>query len=78
MTIRAYLLINTEPGMADDVSKHIDAMVDVTSAQRVTGPYDVIAVVEVADLYALGMIISDGVHVVPGVKSTMTCIRLRE
>ena len=78
MTIKAYLLISTDPGMADDVSKRIDAVVDVASAQRVTGPYDVIAVVEVDDIYALARVISDGVHVVPGVKSTMTCIRIRE
>ena len=78
MTIKAYLLINTYPGMADDVSKHLHGMVNVTDAHRVTGPYDVIAVVQVDDLYALGAIIGDGVHMVPGVKSTMTCIRARE
>lgn len=43
------------------------------SAYSVTGPYDIIAAIEVADLDRLGSLMSD-VHSITGIQRTVTCI----
>ena len=78
MPIKAYLLINTLPGSGEEVAEQLSEMPNIINAHRVTGPYDVILILETEDLYALGEIVSEQVHSVPGIRSTMTCIKVRE
>ncbi len=78
MTIKAYLLINTLPGTSEDAAERLASIPSVVDAHRVTGPYDVIIVIETDSLYTLGGIVSEQVHAVPGIRSTMTCIKVRE
>ncbi len=78
MTIKAYLLINTQPGTSEEVAEQLAEMPNIVDAHRVTGPYDVILILETEDLYTLGTIVSENIHAVPGIRSTMTCIKVRE
>ena len=49
----------------------------ILSVELVTGPFDVICLVEAADLAELGTQITDGIQSVPGVKRTTTCLTIQ-
>ena len=49
--VQAFILIQTEVGKAATVAEAIRTVAGVTSAEDVTGPYDVIARVEACLLY---------------------------
>jgi DNA-binding Lrp family transcriptional regulator len=40
----------------------------------VTGPYDIIAVAQTDDLPAIGALISEQMHSIPGIVKTVTCL----
>ena len=46
---RAHLLLQTDPGRADDVASYVAALNSVTETVVTSGPYDVIATVEDTD-----------------------------
>jgi hypothetical protein len=73
MAIEAYVLIKVSLGKTMEVVQALVELEGVRSVHSVTGPYDVIAAVGVADLDHLGSLMSD-VHSVPGIERTTTCI----
>jgi DNA-binding Lrp family transcriptional regulator len=48
----------------------------VKELDRVTGPYDVIAVLEAIDINRISDIVADEIHSLPGVVRTTTCVSL--
>lgn len=78
MAIKAYLLINTHPGQSDEVVKELSSLSEATEVHRVTGPYDVIMEIETESLHTLGTKVNDYVHSLEGVRSTLSCLRVRE
>ncbi len=71
---RAYILIETSVGKTGEVIdglRKLDAMVNVDA---VTGPFDIVAVAEAETLNAIGDLISDGMHRIPGIIKTITCL----
>jgi DNA-binding Lrp family transcriptional regulator len=48
----------------------------VKELDRVTGPYDVIAVLEATDINRISDIVADEIHSLPGVVRTTTCVSL--
>ncbi len=48
-TSRAHLLLQTDPGRADDVASYVATLTSVTGTVVTSGPYDVIATVEDSD-----------------------------
>ena len=75
MPIRAYLLIEASAGQGNAILESLKGLDATVQADRVTGPYDVICVLESDDLDTLGEIVRGNVHNVDGVVRTMTCIR---
>jgi len=75
MPIRAYLLIEASAGKGNAILEKLLSLDVTVQADRVTGPYDVICVMESNDLDTLGEIVQENVHDVDGVVRTMTCIR---
>jgi DNA-binding Lrp family transcriptional regulator len=73
MTVSAYILIQTEVGKASQVTKAVRDLGGVTQVDGVTGPYDVIARAESADLDELAKRIVVPVQEVEGVTRTLTC-----
>ena len=55
--VNAYILIQTEVGKAAGVAREIATIAGVTSAEDVTGPYDVIVRAEAATIDALGKLV---------------------
>ncbi len=74
MATRAYILIETAVGKTNEVASRLRPMPNMKSVDTVTGPYDIIAVVEANDLPSIGNLISEGMHRVPGIVKTVTCL----
>jgi DNA-binding Lrp family transcriptional regulator len=73
MSVRAYILIQTEVGKAADVAREIADIDGVVSADDVTGPYDVIAVAEADSVDDLGRMVVSRVQLIEGITRTLTC-----
>lgn len=76
MAIRAYLLIETQTGKSNAVLEKLNSLDQVSKADRVTGPYDVICVLETETLNEIGNIVKEQIHSMDGVLRTMSCMRL--
>ena len=74
MSVKAYILANVEAGMGEEVVEALSAIEGVQSAHNVTGPYDVIALIEVPDTVALGDLIINSIQLIDGVDYTLTCV----
>jgi DNA-binding Lrp family transcriptional regulator len=73
MTVRAYVLIQTEVGKAAQVAEEIRAIDGVVAADDVTGPYDVIARAEAGSMDDLGKMVVSRVQMIDGITRTLTC-----
>jgi len=73
MTVRAYVLIQTEVGQAASVADHIRSISGITAADDVTGPYDVIASAEADTVDELGRLVVSKVQMLEGITRTLTC-----
>jgi DNA-binding Lrp family transcriptional regulator len=71
--VNAYILIQTEVGKAAGVAREIAGIPGVTSAEDVTGPYDVIVRAEAASVDELGKLVVAKVQTVAGIMRTLTC-----
>ncbi len=78
MAMRAYVLIESAVGKAGTVGEGVKKLslkeANVVSVDAVTGPFDVIALLESDDLDKLGRAITDGIQQVDGVQRTTTCL----
>lgn len=74
MATRAFVLIETSVGRTKDVVDALHKVSSVISVDAVTGPYDIIAIVESADLNSIGDVVTSRVHTVPGIVRTVTCL----
>ena len=76
--MRAYVLIESAVGQASAVGNGVSRLqfadAQVISVDAVTGPFDVIAVLESEDLDKLGQAITSGIQQVEGVQRTTTCL----
>lgn len=81
MPMRAYVLIEATVGKAKDVYEGVQrlqlAEANIVSADVVTGPFDVIALLEAEDLDKLGQAITEGIQKADGVQRTTTCLLLK-
>ena len=75
-SVRAYLLIETQAGTSNTVLDGLKSLEQTVQVDRVTGPYDIICVIETGSLDQLGAIVRDQVHAMEGIARTMSCIRL--
>ena len=71
--VNAYILVQTEVGKAGQVTELIRAIDGVAMVDGVTGPYDVIARAEAADLDALAKVIVMPMQEIEGITRTLTC-----
>jgi DNA-binding Lrp family transcriptional regulator len=71
--VTAYVLIQTEVGMAGQVASAAAEIDGVQQAQPVTGPYDVIVRAEERSIDALGPLVVSRIQAINGVTRTVTC-----
>jgi DNA-binding Lrp family transcriptional regulator len=73
VTVSAYVLIQTEVGKASQVTKSVGDLKGIVQVDGVTGPYDVIARADSADLDELAKQVVMPSQEVEGVTRTLTC-----
>jgi DNA-binding Lrp family transcriptional regulator len=76
MSTKAYILIETAVGKSRDVVRAISSLEGVVTVDAVTGPYDIIAVVEAPDLNAVGDLVTNQIHTISGIVRTVTCLAI--
>jgi len=76
MAVKAYVLIEADVGKAGEVVSAVQKLKGVKLADSVTGSFDVIAAIEVADLDGVGSVVKQ-IHSVAGVGKTTTCIGVK-
>ena len=76
MATKAYVLIETAVGKTREVASALQGLEGITSVDLVTGPYDLIAVVEAADLGSIGDMVTQRVHTIGGIQRTVTCLAM--
>ncbi len=74
MAARGFVLIETIVGKSKEVVASLRKVEGVRSVDLVTGPYDVIAVVEGEDLTVIGDLVTARIHPIPGLSRTVTCL----
>lgn len=78
MSIRGYVLIETEVGRMQAVGTALRALQSdnarITGVDTVTGPFDVIVQLEADDLDMLGKCLTDDVQKIAGIQRTTTCL----
>ncbi|HTT77243.1 MAG TPA: Lrp/AsnC ligand binding domain-containing protein [Candidatus Binataceae bacterium] len=74
MAVKAFILIDTSPGKAKEVAAKLREVAGVATAHAVTGPHDIIAVVEANDVSDLGELIVRKIQSVAGVTRSQTSI----
>lgn len=72
--VGAYVLINTEPGMAGEVIASMSDIEGIKTVNAVTGPFDAIVYAEVPDFTDIGSLVVSKIQKTNGVSKTLTCI----
>ena len=76
MAAKAFILIETMVGKSRNVVASLKKAEGVKSVDLVTGPYDVIAVVEARTLNDIGDIVTGKIHPIAGIARTVTCLAI--
>ncbi|WNV89964.1 Lrp/AsnC ligand binding domain-containing protein [Umezawaea sp. Da 62-37] len=71
--VHAYILIQTEVGKAAAVAGEIAGIPGVSTAEDVTGPYDVIVRADAETVDQLGQLVVARIQNVEGITRTLTC-----
>jgi DNA-binding Lrp family transcriptional regulator len=71
---KAYILIECMVGRTREVVTSLSRLKGVKSVDTVTGPYDVIAIVEVDTLNEVGDVVTQHIHPIAGITRTVTCL----
>ena len=73
-TTKAFILIETAVGKTRDVVQALSKVDGVVAVDVVTGPYDIIAVLEATDLNSVGEVVTNYIHTIVGIVRTVTCL----
>lgn len=76
MATKAYILIETAVGTSKSVSDQLREINSVVRVDAVTGPYDIIAVINAPDLTTVGDLVTARIHVIDGIVRTITCLSM--
>jgi DNA-binding Lrp family transcriptional regulator len=74
MPVSAYVLIRTEADKTKGAFESLAKLKGVKTAHTVTGPFDIILLVEAKTLHELGDVILSKIRGVEGISRTMTCV----
>ena len=72
--IRAYVLIQTVPGRIEGVARALRRMPAVKAVDAVTGPYDLVALLELFELREFSHLVAGTIGGLRGVTRTTTLI----
>ncbi len=75
---KAFVLIEVNVGKSKDVTSAISKLKNsgVEEVYTVTGPYDIIAVVQGNTLNEIGDLVTSKIHPIAGISRTVTCLTI--
>jgi len=73
MSVRAYVLIQTEVGKSTQVAHTVAEIEGVVASEGVMGPYDVIARAEAESNDAMNKLVVNRIQLIDGITRTLTC-----
>ncbi|HVF13167.1 MAG: hypothetical protein QOI56_308 [Actinomycetota bacterium] len=73
MSVRAYVLIQTEVGKSTQVAHTVADIEGVVASEGVMGPYDVIARAEAESNDAMNKLVVNRIQLIDGITRTLTC-----
>ena len=76
MAAKAFVLMETAVGKTRDVEAALKQLKGVKSVDSVTGPYDIIAIIEGENLNDIGDLVTAKIHPIPGISRTVTCLAI--
>ncbi len=71
---RAYVLVEAAVGRVAGITIALRGMPGLVSVDSVTGPYDIIIVIEAESLPEVADLVTEHVHTISGVVRTVTCL----
>lgn len=74
--VRAYVLIEMVAGQSRNLVNTLKDRQGVRNVARVTGPYDVVVVLEAEDIDEISDLVAGSVHTMDGVVRTTTCVSI--
>ncbi len=77
MAAKAFVLIETVVGRTKEVTTTLRQLKGIKSVDTVTGPYDVIAIIEGETLNDIGDIVTGKIHPIAGISRTVTCLAIQ-
>ena len=76
MAAKAFVLIETAVGRTKEVVAVLSRLEGIKSVDTVTGPYDIIAVIEGESLNEIGDLVTGKIHPIAGISRTVTCLAI--
>ncbi len=73
MKATAFILINCKPGVTRRICEKIQEIPGVQYVEAVTGPYDIIALVQGSDFNYIGAVVAERIQSLEGIEKTVTC-----
>ncbi|MEN3184342.1 MAG: Lrp/AsnC ligand binding domain-containing protein [Atribacterota bacterium] len=73
MAVQAYILIQVQAGKAQGIKRELSQLPYFLRVDRIMGPFDIIALVEVESNREIGEVVLKEIHSMNGVKRTLTC-----
>lgn len=74
MGTRAFILIETQVGRVRQVADELRSLNGILLADVVTGSFDIIALIQAADMTAMADLVTGQVQGIRGVLRTITCV----
>ena len=76
MKAKAFVLIETAAGRNKEVGNALKKLPGIKSVDVVTGPYDIIAIIEGESLNDIGELVTGNIHPIAGISRTVTCLAI--
>lgn len=77
MTAKAFVLVETAVGKTKEVTTTLKQLEGIISVDTVTGPYDVITIIEGKTLNDIGALVTGKIHPIAGISRTVTCLAIQ-
>ena len=74
MAATAFVLIETSVGRTKEVVSILKKIKGVKTVNTITGPYDIITLIEADSLNEIGDLITGKIHDIEGISRTVTCL----
>lgn len=77
-TIKAYVLVVTDPGKTKNVYQELHGVPGVAEMHEVMGPYDIVVELSVSNLQEIPTILGEKIRTIDGVQSTTSLVTFPE